>query len=58
MKRNQKGEVMLVMMAVMLAVVLFGGHEHMMGTMGHGSHAHDQSSSSSDQKGEGSEHQH
>lgn len=58
MKQFQKGEVMLVMMVVMLAVVVFGGHEHMMGMMGHGNHAHDQSTSSSNQKGEGSEHQH
>ncbi|MCX7172138.1 MAG: hypothetical protein NTY41_18175 [Proteobacteria bacterium] len=58
MKRFQKGEVMVAMMVVVLALMVFGGHEHMMGMMGHGSHESDKSSSSSDQKSEASEHQH
>ena len=49
---------MVAMMVVVLALMVFGGHEHMMGMMGHGNHAPDKSTSSSDQKSEASEHQH
>jgi len=56
MKRYQNGEVMLVMMIVVLvAIGLSGGH---MGMMGHGNPAPDKSSSSSDQKEGASEHRH
>jgi len=56
MKHNQKGEAMLAVMVVVLAVVwLSGGH---MGMMGHGNPAQDKSSSSSEKKGETSEHRH
>jgi hypothetical protein len=56
MKRYQKGEAMLAMIVVMLAVVwLSGGH---MGMMGHGNPAPEKSSSSSDQKEGASKHQH
>lgn len=58
MKRFQKGEVMVVMMVVMLAVVVFGGHDHMMGMMGLENHTPDKPTSSSDQQGTASEHQH
>lgn len=48
---------MIVIMVVMLAFVFTGGHDHM-GMMGHGNATHEHSTSSNDQQGAASEHQH